>query len=124
MFDETEKEVFFQNEKECIDQPIFKSKDEHGKPKNIYLFDLFQCSYDENDNFVFNPTSLMKEFSYAQLTLEVIEFYKDRIEGCTYYSTEISEEEFGKMIKAHPKNFNNSDNISAQTTAYFTEMVS
>lgn len=123
VFDKKGNEVFFQNEDECIDQPLFKRKDENGELKNIYLCDLVQCSYDEEDDFTFNLMSSMKGFPYAQLTFEVVRFYKDRVNGCMYYPTEISEAEFRTIIKEHPKNFKNSNNISAQTTAYFTKIV-
>lgn len=122
MFDENGNEVFFQNENECIDQPIFKHKNEYGKWKDIYLCDLFDCSYDKDTDFSFNSTSLREEFPHAQSTFEIVKFYKDRLEGQEFFPTEIDEKEFRKIIKEHPKNFDDSVNVSAQTTAYFTRL--
>lgn len=117
--DKNGEEVYFENMLECIDKPIAELKNIDQLRNKVYLYDLYQCSYDKDEEFVFTPTKHMKYFPCAGISIEIMRFYKDLKEGCSFYPVEISEAEFRKIIKEHPENFDNSDNISAQTGSYF-----
>ncbi len=58
------------------------------------------------------------------MLLEITGYFKEVLVGeVTFKSEQITEADFREIIKAHPNEFDNSDNVFAQTTAYFVNEI-
>ncbi|MDT3766161.1 hypothetical protein [Priestia filamentosa] len=116
LFDIDGQEILFEDE-ELRDQKLY-FKD----GKSCYLCNLLICSIDRESIVHFEPNrSLIQKGNY-DLQWEIDSYTKDLDKGILEPEI-ISEDEFRDIIKNNIDAFDNIDNRSAQTTAYFTEEI-
>lgn len=113
VFDDKGDEKFFEAE-DLVEQELPLKNG-----KYCYLTDLLTCSFDRESILRFDPNlSLLKDSGYT-LQWEIDSYWKDL--GEIFVSPESVERfEFMEIIKTHIDEFDNSDNHSAQSCAYFT----
>lgn len=116
VYDEEGNEKLFESE-ELIEQYLqFKNGNE------CCLSDFVICSFDDKRIVKFKPNvPLLRESGY-KVKWEIDSYWKDIDKG-VLESEEISESEFMDIIKSNKELFDNSNNYSAQSTAYFTREV-
>ncbi|WP_437834547.1 hypothetical protein ACQRXC_29135 (plasmid) [Niallia taxi] len=116
VYDEKGSEKLFEDE-ELIEMELqFKNGN------SCYLTDLVRCSFDNENIIKFNPNfPLLKESGY-KVDWEIHRYWKD-IDNGVFQSEEIPESEFKDIIIKNKHLFDNLDNHSAQSTAYFTQEV-
>ncbi|GAB6456067.1 hypothetical protein bcgnr5390_12350 [Bacillus luti] len=113
VFDDKGDERFFEAE-DLVEQELPLKNGEC-----CYLTDMLTCSFDRESILKFKPNlSLLKDNGYT-LQWEIDSYWKDL--GEIFVSPEaVEEDEFMEIIKTHIDAFDNSDNRSAQSCAYFT----
>lgn len=116
MHDESGEEIFFESDDEG--ERVITSRN----GKTYYLFELITCSFDREEIITINPnTPLVKELDFS-LSWEIESYFK-AIDRGILESEEITESEFMDIMKNNKDAFDNSDNRSAQTMAYFTQEI-
>nr|WP_181217380.1 hypothetical protein [Bacillus subtilis] len=89
---------------------------------SCYLYELVNCSFNRENilNFESNISLLKKLKAELQLKWEIDSYTKDIDKGILEQKL-IKEAEFMDIMKNNMDTFDNSNNRSAQTTAYFTQ---
>lgn len=123
LMDENGKEIFFEGDETDYnylpDQPITLTNGEQA-----YLYQLFMCSYNEEEGFEINPNIEKVRHLKNSMQFEVHSYCKDVYESeymCE--SIEITKEELMEIITKNKRFFDNPDNVSAQTCSYFTQEI-
>lgn len=116
LFDQSGKEILFDSK---MQDEILMDQLPTGR---VYACDLVKCSYDPKTIVKIEAKSnWIKELFGDSLTVdwEIITYNKDvMIASNMAEQKEITKEEFMKIAKTYKDRFNNSDNRSAQTTAF------
>jgi len=116
VYDDEGNEKLFESE-ELIEQYL-----EFKNGISCSLSNLVSCSFDNKTIIKFNPNvPLLKESGY-KVEWEIDSYWKDIDKG-VFQSEEITESEFMDIINSNKELFDNSNNYSAQSTAYFTREV-
>ncbi|MED4057163.1 hypothetical protein ACQRXC_28700 (plasmid) [Niallia taxi] len=116
VYDEEGNEKLFESE-ELIEQYL-----QFNNGNSCCLSDLVSCSFDNKSIIKFKPNvPLLKESGY-KVKWEIDSYWKDIDKG-VLESEEISESEFMDILNSNKELFDNSNNYSAQSTAYFTREV-
>ncbi|WP_242325633.1 hypothetical protein [Bacillus cereus group sp. BfR-BA-01353] len=116
VFDEKGQERLFEG-KELTDQPLLLKNGE-----SCYLTDLVRCSFDKEAIVSFERNQRLLEGSGYTIEWKIDSYAK--AVGIGYSEAqEISKEEWMGLMVDYRELFDNRDNESAQSCAYFTEKV-
>jgi len=116
VFDENGQERLFEDQ-ELIEQRLFLKNGE-----SCYLTDIVRCSFDKETILSFERNQRLLEDSGYTVNWRIDAYFKDI--GIVYAKgQEISKEEWMGMMVHYRELFDNRDNYSAQSCAYFTEKV-
>ncbi|OTW46866.1 hypothetical protein BK703_33200 [Bacillus thuringiensis serovar silo] len=116
VFDENGQERLFEDQ-ELTEQRLFLKNGE-----SCYLTDIVRCSFDKETILSFERNQRLLEDSGYTVNWRIDAYFKDI--GIVYAKgQEISKEEWMNMMVHYRELFDNRDNYSAQSCAYFTEKV-
>lgn len=116
VFDKNGQERLFED-KELTEQRLFLKNGE-----SCYLTDVVRCSFDKETILSFKRNKRLLEDSDYTVNWRIDAYFKDI--GIVYAKgQEISKEEWMGLMREYRELFDNRDNDSAQSCAYFTEKV-
>lgn len=119
VFDDNGQELFFESNDDKLPDQVINL--ENGE--TCYLYQMITCSFDKENILTFEPDiSLLRNFKYS-LEWEIVTYWKDLTKGIVDEPMKITESEFMDIMRNNIDTFDNSNNRSAQTTAYFTQEI-